>query len=497
MRRVDNFNENWTFSEGFDASNAGIMQEGEIVHLPHNAHDLPLTYFDETEYQRAFLYQKRLPWGEEFEGREVSLVCDGAMADAEVFVNGIKVAQHRDGYTPFEVRLTKILDRDNNILSIKVDGSENPEIPPFGGQIDYLTYAGIYRDIWLKITDPVSISSVKVETENTLDPLKTAVVQVLMDNPQNRTIAGRVEVDLIGPEGEIIASLEQLVYGPEANFRFEDMANLSLWTLENPVLYKVAVRLVCDNGGRDDVTIPFGYRTAEFTPEGFKINGNPLKLRGLNRHQSFPYVGYAMGRRAQERDAEILRHDLKCNVVRCSHYPQSPYFLDHCDRIGLLVIEEIPGWQHIGGRLWKAETVENVRRMVTRDWNHPSIIMWGVRVNESADDPVLYGETNALARRLDPSRATGGIRCIEHSELLEDVYTMNDFFHGARDDFRKDRAPDALRNPRDVTGLAEDVPYLVTEFNGHMFPTKRWDNEERQAEHVMRYLQVLNRPHPR
>ena len=493
MRSVERFNDDWLFSDGFDEAEAGALLDGVPVSLPHNAVDLPLNYFDETSYQRSFTYQKPLSWGEEFSGKEVSLIFDGAMADTEVFVNGVKVMGHRDGYTPFEVPLTKILDRDNNIITVKVDGTENPEIPPFGGQIDYLTYAGIYRDVWLKVVDPVAIRHTKVETVDVLEPEKSIVVHVTLANPQNLTIKGRVFVDLLDPQGLKLASSSARIFGEEQSITISALDEIDLWTLENPTLYQVVVRLECDDGHRDQVTETIGFRTAEFTPNGFLLNGVPLKLRGLNRHQSFPYVGYAMGRRAQERDAEIVKHELKCNLVRTSHYPQSPWFLDHCDRIGLLVFEEIPGWQHIGGKLWKAETIANVRRMIERDWNHPSIIMWGVRINESADDAELYSETNVLAKSLDRTRAIGGVRCIENSELIEDVYTMNDFFHVADDAFRGNRAPAPLRDQQTVTGLSDNVPYLVTEFNGHMFPTKKTDSEERQIEHVMRYLQVLDK----
>ncbi|HEY9012868.1 MAG TPA: glycoside hydrolase family 2 TIM barrel-domain containing protein, partial [Devosia sp.] len=235
----------------------------------------------------------------------------------------------------------------------------------------------------------------------------------------------------------------------------------------------------------------FGFRTVEFTTEGFLLNGKPLKLRGLNRHQSFPYSGYALGRAAQERDAEILKHELHLNIVRTSHYPQSTWFLDHCDRIGLLVFEEIPGWQHIGGEGWKAESVENVRRMITRDWNHPSIIIWGVRINESQDDHEFYLETNRLARELDKTRQTGGVRYITDSELLEDVYTMNDFILG-NEELGGNRPRTALRPISETTGLQKPVPYMITEFGGHMYPTKSNDQEQRQAEHVRRHLEVLD-----
>lgn len=101
---------------------------------------------------------------------------------------------------------------------------------------------------------------------------------------------------------------------------------------------------------------------------------------GLNRHQSFPNVGYALGPEAQAQDADTLKYELGCNLVRTSHYPQSKAFLDRCDEIGLMVFEEIPGWQHIGGEAFKAQSVKNVEAMIRRDWNHPSIILWGVRI---------------------------------------------------------------------------------------------------------------------
>ncbi len=488
----ENFNSDWIFCEEFALGDEALAQAGRTVHLPHNAVDMPLNYFDETSYQRAFLYQKVLHWRPEFEGREITLCFDGAMADAQVFLNGEPVGAHKDGYTPFTARLTGKLAKGHNLISVTVDGSENPEIPPFGGQIDYLTYAGIYRDVWLEVSPNISLGNIKTTTFDVLSDKQTLVAEVWIENPQELAYNGSVTFELLTHDGLLVCEAVAEVEDGKALITFDDLANIVLWTLEKPVLY--TLRAVLRAGEFEDATSTrFGFRAAEFRPDGFYLNGEPLHLRGLNRHQSYPYLGYAMGRRAQERDAEIMKHDLKCNVVRTSHYPQSPWFLDHCDRIGLLVVEEIPGWQHIGGQTWKAESVQNVRRMIERDWNHPSIIMWGVRINESADDHEFYRDTNALARNLDPSRATGGIRCIEDSELLEDVYTMNDFFHAADVNFRGNRAPSPLRGRAEVTRLIKPVPYLVTEFNGHMFPTKRTDSETRQAEHVMRYLEVLDR----
>ena len=177
-----------------------------------------------------------------------------------------------------------------------------------------------------------------------------------------------------------------------------------------------------------------------------------------------------MPARVQRKDADILRTGLHCNIVRTSHYPQSRHFLDRCDEIGLLVLEEIPGWQHIGPEPWKQIAIDNVGRMIRRDWNHPSIILWGVRINESPDDHSFYTRTNALAHALDTTRQTGGIRNFKESELLEDVFTINDFGF-------------PLRKPNHPR-------YLNTEFVGHTFPTKTTDDDERQREHTLRHARI-------
>ena len=182
--------------------------------------------------------------------------------------------------------------------------------------------------------------------------------------------------------------------------------------------------------GIENLAERFGFRLAEFTKDGFFLNGNPLKIRGLNRHQSFPYIGYALGQSAQYKDAEILKYDLRINLVRTSHYPQSKHFLNRCDEIGLLVFEEIAGWQHIGDKEWQNKSIENVQNMIERDWNHPSIILWGVRINESPDNHDFYLKTNQVAHQLDSTRQTGGVRKFVEGEFLEDVYTMNDFILG-------------------------------------------------------------------
>ncbi|MBB5752897.1 glycoside hydrolase family 2 protein [Prosthecomicrobium pneumaticum] len=491
MRSVSALNDGWIFRPGFDPADAGRPIEGTPVGLPHTAVELPFSYFDETLYQRAFTYQRTLAHDPAFDDREVALRFDGAMADSVVYLNGTEIGRHTDGYTPFTLRLTEHLRAGDNLLTVKIDGSENPAIPPFGGPIDYLTYAGLYREAWLEVTAPVALHRLKIETAEELTDAKALTVRCELANPRGLALEGRLVAVLADADGREIARTEAAVAGLTTTLGFSGLAGLALWDIDSPTLYEIAVTLETA-AGTDRLASRFGFRTARFTAEGFELNGRKLKLRGLNRHQAYPYTGYAMGRAAQERDAEILKRTLKVNLVRTSHYPQSPWFLDHCDRIGLLVFEEIPGWQHIGDEAWQARSADNVEAMITRDWNHPSIIIWGVRINESADNHAFYAETNRRARALDPTRQTGGVRYITESEMLEDVYTMNDFVQGSEEMPGANRPRIALRDQREVTGLKQRVPYMVTEFNGHMFPTKRGDQEQRQAEHVRRHLAVLD-----
>ena len=203
----------------------------------------------------------------------------------------------------------------------------------------------------------------------------------------------------------------------------------------------------------------------------------------MNRHQSYAYVGYAMPKSMQEMDADLLKNELGLNAVRTSHYPQSHYFIDRCDELGLLVFTEIPGWQHIGDEQWKNQAVENTKDMIVQYRNHTSIVLWGVRINESVDDDELYKRTNAVAHELDPTRQTGGVRADAKMSFLEDVYTYNDFSHTGNN---------AGCEKKMAVSPDRSKPYLVSEYNGHMYPCKSFDWEEHRREHAMRHANVLD-----
>jgi len=240
----------------------------------------------------------------------------------------------RTASTPFDgaARPTGLAG-DENTITVQIDGSENPAIPPFGELIDYLTYAGIYREVWLRITAPVFIGNLKIETPEVLAAQKRVQVTVEITNPQQLALSGAVIANLRDATGAVLATTRGDVFGDKVQLELSNLEGIALWDLATPNLYTLDLVLETPHGG-DEKTTRFGFREAVFTPEGFRLNGRPLKLRGLNRHQSFPYSGYALGRAAQERDADILKHELHLNMVRTSHYPQSPWLPRSLRRAG-------------------------------------------------------------------------------------------------------------------------------------------------------------------
>ncbi|MBQ1787611.1 MAG: glycoside hydrolase family 2 protein, partial [Erysipelotrichaceae bacterium] len=262
----------------------------------------------------------------------------------------------------------------------------------------------------------------------------------------------------------------------ETEFRVKDVQP---WDVDHPNLYLCEVAL--ENGSKK--TLRFGFRTVQFKKDGFYLNGKRLVMRGLDRHQCYPYVGYAVSDSLQKEDARILKEELCCNAVRTSHYPQSQAFIDACDELGLLVFTEIPGWQHIGDEAWKDVACKLVEEMVLQYRNHPSIVLWGVRINESQDDDAFYTRTNEIAHRLDPSRPTSGVRYLLKSSLLEDVYAYNDFSHTGNNP--------GCRKKKDVT-TDMNKALLISEANGHMFPTKSFDKWSLRQDHALRHATVMN-----
>lgn len=491
VRHMD-LNNEWKYFEGFEEQMLKRDYDDssmEQIRIPHTNRLLPYHYINETDYQFISCYRRHLFAEQEWKNKQVLLTFEAVGHIARVYVNGIEAALHEGGYTAFTVNISELLQYgEDNVIAVMVDSRECNNLPPFGNVIDYLTYGGIYREVSLDIKEQYYIDDVYVRTRDfgkRQEGEKAIDLSVKLNGPIIKGEELKLDYTLLDDQGTIIYTDSRLVDVEDVKFTF-NIKGVREWDIDDPNLYFLKLELAgaTTNAEKlDEKTVRFGFRTCEFKKDGFYLNHRRIKLIGINRHQSYPYVGYAMPKRQQQRDAEILKKELKVNAVRTSHYPQSRHFLDRCDELGLLVFTEIPGWQHIGDSAWKDIAVNTVREMVLQYRNHPSIILWGVRINESQDDDEFYTRTNRLAHELDPDRQTGGVRYLKKSNLLEDVYTYNDFLHDGTDS--------GLCKKEEVTSNTA-APYLVTEFNGHMFPTKSFDNEEHRLEHALRHARVLD-----
>ncbi|MDX2137922.1 MAG: glycoside hydrolase family 2 TIM barrel-domain containing protein [Chloroflexota bacterium] len=473
MRAVHNFNQGWLYAPR-ELSHHTPDSDFLPVTLPHSNAIVPHHNFDVSAYAFVSTYRKRFTLPEAANGRRVFLDFEGVMISSQVWINGHYLGEHDGGYTPFSYDITEHLQDGENVLQVRVDSTERPDIPPFGFIVDYLTFGGIYRDVALRYVEPIYIKDVFVRTIDVLGTAPSLEVDVWVANTTADTVKRTITlgIEITDSNRDLQSQVIELAAGQVTKLTLTAPVNgFALWSLTQPQMYTCVVGI--DDARADELEVRFGFREAEFRSDGFYLNGEKIKLRGVNRHQNYPYIGAAAPVRLQRKDADIVKYELGCNIVRTSHYPQSPHFIERCDEIGLLVFEEIPGWQNIGDSDWKALSLRDVQAMIERDRNHPSIILWGVRINESWDDEGFYRLTNEIAHRYDPTRQTGGVRYFQESQFLEDVFTFNDFSN-------------SVQEPK-------NTPHLVTEYMGHMFPTKTYDGEERQVEHALRHAKIQDK----
>ena len=474
------WNDGWLFAPVFTPALVQPDRAEELtpVRVPHTVKLLPYNYCNENDYQRLSGYRKEFFAPKEWEGRTVLLTFGAVAHDATVFCNGRRVFHHGCGYTAFTVDLTAALRLgQKNVVAVRCDSREDLNIPPFGGQLDGLTYGGIYRAVSLDIKEPAYLRDIFIEAKAEGDFR-------IYSSTVGETVGCTLQAEIRSPSGS------RALYQGELSLPIVGTLNgVHPWSLEHPSLYTLTVRLIRPgtNGLPDRVlderSTRFGFRTLQFVAGGLYLNGQRVELRGLNRHQSYAYQGYAMPDSIQRLDAQLLKKELGCNAVRTSHCPPSPAFLDACDELGILVFTEMPGWQHLGDDTWKAQALQNCREMVCQYRNHPSIFLWGVRVSGSADDEAFYKRTHETVHRLDPTRPTAGARGFHKSQLLEDVYAYNDYSYRGRGSGCEPRSavtPDLRRG------------YLISEFGGQQFPAKAFDDEPHRLAQALRYAAVLN-----
>ena len=398
------FNQSWQFQKAADTTiTAALFAPGggawATVSLPHTPQIEPVVT-DKMQWQGNCFYRRffRLPGGP---GQRVAVEFGAAMHTADVYLNGQRVLRHVGGYLPFTVDLTRLMKYDqDNCLLVRLNNEDNATVPP--GKplkgLDFNYYGGLYRPARLITSELLHIADagqaghpagggLLVHYENVSAESATLHLQTELQNDYAQAQTAQVRVVLLNDKGlEVGRTVSAATtIAPGAFGRVAQqlvIARPRLWSPEQPYLYRLVVEVLRNGQVIDRQRTTTGIRSIRFAAKSFTLNGQPLRLRGTNRHQEYPSLGYAISDNAQYRDAWKIK-EAGFNFVRCSHYPPSPAFLAACDELGLLVMDSAPGWQFFGNAEFAKNSLQNIRDMVRRDRNHPSIILWEAALNET------------------------------------------------------------------------------------------------------------------
>ncbi len=400
------FNHDWQFVKDVDTLvfpqlfNRTNVVRWSGISLPHTANIEPIEKVTQ-QWQGTCFYRKffRLPATDN--GKHIAIRFEAAMHEADVYLNGKHVFKHYGGYLPFYVDISDMaLFGQENVLLVRLDNRDNAEIPPGKPikDLDFNYYSGIYRNAWLIIknklfiTDPVAANTaagggvrIHYDSVSRKEAILTVKSQVM--NRNNANADARIRITIMDSAGktqaQALAEPQSVKAAGTATFISKmKLVNPSLWSPESPALYQLRVEVVDKGKVVDSETIATGVRTIRFTDGHLYLNNSRLTIRGTNRHQEYPYLGNALSDNAQFRDAYKIKM-AGFNFVRSSHYPQAPSFLDACDQLGILVMDAISGWQFVGNETFMQRSFQEIRDMIRRDRNHPSIIMWEASLNES------------------------------------------------------------------------------------------------------------------
>lgn len=400
------FNDNWEFTKSplvidyFETDTTPSAIAWENISLPHTAQIEPLVT-TESQYQGTCFYRKYFTVDKNANNKHLALYFEGAMQVADIYLNNQLIATHDGGYLPFYVELNKYLKYGKeNCVIVKLNNEDNSSVPPGKALnvLDFNYYSGIYRNVWLIKKDKLHITNsnnankiagggIFVSYSNVTNQIADINVKIEVKN-ENESVKSTTVALALKYKGQIVKEItsnaNDIVTNQCNTFNLSfNVDRPQLWSPAHPELYQLEVK-VLSNGNVTDTEIEnIGIRTFSFsTKDGFILNGEPLKLRGTNRHQEYPYVGYAISDNANYRDAYKIK-SAGFNFVRLSHYPQTESFLKACDELGILVMDAIPGWQFFGDSVFQKNSISDVRQMVRRDRNHPSIILWESSLNES------------------------------------------------------------------------------------------------------------------
>lgn len=407
-REVYSMNPAWRFHKGaMEGAETKEFNDKDwtVVSLPDGIEYLPTEASGCINYQGEVWYRKHFMPDAALKGKKLFLHFEAIMGKSKVFVNGKLLTEHFGGYLPVIVDVTDVLDwNGDNVIAVWADNSDDPSYPPGKAQdvLDYTYFGGIYRDCWLIAHNNVFITDPNYENEvaggglfvafgKVSDSLAEVQLKIHVRNATKNPFSGRVEYMLLQPDGTEVARLSDKIQvkAGRATTVSDRMPvkQPMLWTPSTPTLYNLLVRVLDKEGNViDGYRRRIGIRSIEFKgKDGFFLNGRPYgkPLIGANRHQDFAVVGNAVANSIHWRDAKKLK-DVGMEIIRNAHCPQDPAFMDACDELGLFVIVNTPGWQFWNDAPEFAQRVySDIRNVVRRDRNHPSVWLWEPILNET------------------------------------------------------------------------------------------------------------------
>lgn len=423
-RQETDFNFNWRFSKENPNDNIAIVEfddsKWEQVTLPHSPNIEPLVV--NNQWRGICWYRKHFTVTEEMLSKKVFIEFEGAMQVADVWINGIHKITHFGGYLPFVIDVSDDIRTGDNVIAVKLNNEENLQVPP--GKplevLDFNTYGGIYRNVKLLVTEKIYITDpvlttkvasggvfVRCDTANAEIATLSITTQVINEYPESAEIT--IQHILSNSKGSLSASytsdIVQVSAGEFADVNAEMKVIMpELWHPEHPNLYTLKTIVIKGGEEIDAQENKIGLRNFKLERDGFYLNHEKYFINGTNRHQEYPYIGYALSDEAQYRDAVKIKN-AGFDLVRLSHYPQSTAFLDACDELGLLVMNCIPGWQFMGDESFRINSLEDCRKLIRRDRNHTSIAFWEISLNETLMDTAYMNKANHILNEEMPSSA--------------------------------------------------------------------------------------------
>lgn len=454
----------------------------ERATLPHTVRDEALMCSGGRNYQGESWYRRRFSVPGELAGRDIVFELEAAMQRVDAWLDGRPLGVREGGFLPMAFDLTGIETEKEHVLVLKVDNSDMPDVPPGKpqGALDFCYFGGIYRDAWLHAMHPVHFTSAVhagrpasgglfVHYRNVSE--QSALVDIDAHFENCSTQAQDVSVQLL-LDGEEVYSGGAICLAPgderveKAHIRLE---NPRLWHPYHPNLYTLTARLCCTGEILDEISERIGVREIAFRPDGFYINGDKLFLNGANRHQEYPYVGFAIPDSIQRRDVRLLRESGIISV-RLGHYPQDKAFMDACDEMGILCVIPTPGWQiHPSSVLFDERSYENTRRLIRMNRNHPSACLWEPILNET-DYPEYFARRQLEIVQEEMGQDPVFAACDSHYAYADHYPVVYGHF------FQK---PDPTR------------PYYVREYGDNwteQFGPMKTLRRVRRGEHVSFYL---------